>query len=309
MNKTEIIERFSKLNVYHRGHRRAPHKPLLLLIAISKLQQGKINLPYEEIEIALKPLLSAYAPPVSGRHQPELPYWHLQSDKLWEIEGAANLPRQKGGFPNMAGLRQSSGKLPQEVRHCLQQDQSLVIQLVKTLLNTHFPESLHEDILASVGLSLSTLSSQVEEPPGIYQTSRKRDPKFRDKILRAYEHQCALTGFRAALGGNYFGCEAAHVQWHAYDGPDTVENGLCLEPTMHKLFDAGAWTLTDERKVLVSADFTGSDSAIDRLRTLHGQRIRSPLPGNPPISQQYIRWHRTPELGGVFREPSLPFPV
>lgn len=305
MDKEEVLEKFSNLNIYRRGNRRAPHKPLLILIAISKLLQGQINLPYEEIEQILKPLLDAYAPPVSGNHQPELPYWHLQSDKLWEVSDAETLPRQLGGFPKKSGLRKSSGCFPKDILQVFREDQNFSKQIVSIILNKHFPESLHEDILAAVGM-IFLPESKTKEQPGIYLNDKKRDPKFRENILRAYEFQCALTGFRAALSGSYFGCEAAHVQWHAYGGPDNVDNGLCLEPTMHKLFDAGAWTLTDERQVLVSEHFTGSELAVDRLRTLHGQKIRSPLPGQPEVSQQYIRWHRNRDEGGVFREPALP---
>ena len=117
-----------------------------------------------------------------------------------------------------------------------------------------------------------------------------------------------LTGskrLRAALGGSYCGCEAAHVQWHAYNGSDTVDNGISLEPTLYKLFDAGVWTLSDDRRILVSAEFTGSDSAVERLREHHGRPLRDPLPGEMGVSKDYIRWHREPDLGGVFRRPAL----
>ncbi|MEO0455527.1 MAG: phosphorothioated DNA-binding restriction endonuclease [Cyanobacteria bacterium P01_A01_bin.114] len=304
MNQEQIIERFSNLNVGRSSGQRAPHKPLLLLVVIAKFQEGKTILSFDEIEEALSPLLATYAPPVK-KPDPKLPYWHLQSDQLWEIEGAEALPRQMGGFPKMAGLRRSSARLPESVIQCLRSDPALIEKIVKILLFEHFPESLHEDILATVGLSFSS-GFNSKEAEGTYTTTKKRDPKFRENVLRAYEHQCALTGFRAALAGNFFACEAAHVQWHAFDGPDSVDNGLCLEPTMHKLFDAGAWSLSDDRRVLVSANFTGSDFAIQRLRTLHGQSIRSPLAGHPEVSPEYIRWHRERQLGGVFREPALP---
>jgi putative restriction endonuclease len=143
------------------------------------------------------------------------------------------------------------------------------------------------------------------EEQTVYGVKRGRDPRFREAVLRAYEHRCAVTGFRAALGGSYFGCEAAHIQWHAYDGPDTVANGLAMEPTLHKLFDAGAWTLTDDRRILVSAEFTGTDEAVARLRSHHGRSILSPQAGEPLVSTKYIRWHREKEHGGVFRLPAL----
>jgi predicted restriction endonuclease len=33
--------------------------------------------------------------------------------------------------------------------------------------------------------------------------------------------------------------------------PSTVANGLALTPTLHKLFDHGAWSLDDSRRVIV----------------------------------------------------------
>ena len=88
-------------------------------------------------------------------------------------------------------------------------------------------------------------------------------------------------------------------------GPDRVDNGLALQPTLHLLFDRGAWTMTDDRRVVVSRRFTGSEEAVSLLRGLHGRRLRDPLPGCAPVSSEFIRWHREPERGGVFRGPGL----
>lgn len=301
----KLLEHVRALNVNRSGNRRAPHKPLLLLVAIANLVKGRRELDFNEVERLLRPLLNAYAPPVRSRHQPELPYWHLQSDKLWEIDGAAKLQRQASGFPRISALRESSGHLPLQFAKVLLEDRHLREKVVHLILETHFPESLHDDILATVGLP-STLESYCAEELTPYVTSRRRDPRFRENVLRAYEQRCAITGFQAALGGSFFGCEAAHVRWFAYEGPDTLDNGLAMEPTLHKLFDAGAWSLTDDRRVLVSAEFTGSEEALSRLRSLHGRPIRQPLPGHPQVSVRYIHWHRNRSKGGVFREPALP---
>jgi putative restriction endonuclease len=300
----QLLERIRSINVNRSGDRRAPHKPLLLLVAIAKLLQGVRELGFGEIESLLRPLLNAYAPPVSGKHEPKLPYWHLRSDQLWEIPAAAELPLQQGGFPQMEALRTTSGHLPEAYARALLASEKLVANVVQMILTAHFPESLHDDILAAVGLSSFSAISVAEEQAS-YGLVRKRDPRFRELVLRAYEYRCAVTGFQAALGGSYFGCEAAHVKWHAYDGPDVVENGLAMEPTLHKLFDAGAWSLTDDRKILVSADFTGSDEAVMKIRNLHGQSLRQPQPGVPLVSTEFIRWHREKAHGGVFRQPAL----
>lgn len=205
----------------------------------------------------------------------------------------------------MGALRASVGRLPDDVANLLLSDAGLVQQVIRHLLEEHFPPSVHDDIRSSVGLDIY----EQENSPYLSVTptvASARDPAFRQAVLRAYEHRCAFSGFRAALAGSFFGCEAAHVKWHAYDGPDIVANGIALEPTIHKLFDAGAWSLTDDRKILVSANYTGSDVAVERLRQQHGKHLRSPLPGEPLVASEFIRWHRDPKLGGVFREPSLP---
>jgi putative restriction endonuclease len=304
-NQEQYLNLVRGINVFRRGDRRAPHKPLLLLVAIAKLLRGERELAFAEAESTLNPLLISYAPPVRARHQPELPYWHLRSDGLWEVPDAESLPRQAGGFPQMAALRSSSGHLVTDFAEALLSKPELVQATVNALLEDHFPKSIHDDILAAVGLELPEADSLAEGPPMVY-VAKRRDPRFRQIVLRAYEHRCAVTGFRAALGGLYFGCEAAHVQWHAYCGPDTMDNGIAVEPTLHKLFDAGAWTLTDDRRVLVSADLTGTDETVTRIRSFHGKAIRPPLPGEAQISVKYIRWHREPNLGGVFRPPALP---
>ncbi len=305
MNSNQVLDKIRHINVNKSGERRAPHKPLLLLLAIAKLLEGQRDISFTEVEKHLGPLLTAYAPPVKKRHQPELPYWHLKSDELWEVTDAVDLPRQAKGFPRIPALRKTSGHLEVSIAKALLTDRALTQQAVQLLLEDHFPESLHEDIVAAVGLNLPE-TDHVMEQQTKYVTTRRRDPKFREKILRAYEYRCAASGFRAALGGTYFGCEAAHVQWHAQNGPDTVENGMALEPTLHKLFDAGAWSLTDDRRILVSADFTGTDETVERVRNLHGQPLRSPQLGEPLIAIEFIRWHRGPSRGGVFREPAIP---
>ena len=299
-----VLGKISKLRTYQHGERRAPHKPLLLLFAIGQRMRAKDSLPYPAVRNALLPLLNAYARPVQNQHQPELPYWYLRSDKLWQVEGAEGLPLTLGGFPRRDALRRTSGRLDDEVQQIIATDPDGTRVVVKRILDEHFPSALHEDILAAVGINLLPENSVIDAPDAAVGM-RSRDPRFRANVLRAYEYQCAATGFRAALGGSYFGCEAAHVRWHSYEGPDDVANGIALEPTLHKLFDAGAWTLTDDRRILVSQQFTGSEQAVNKLRGLHGKYLRSPLDGEPKVALEFIRWHREAGLGGVFRLPAL----
>ena len=84
--------------------------------------------------LAVRESRNAYAPPVRARHQPELPYWHLRSDGLWEVPGAEGFARQSGGFPQMAALRASMGHLAPDFAEALLADRQLVAAVVGELL-------------------------------------------------------------------------------------------------------------------------------------------------------------------------------
>ena len=201
----------------------------------------------------------------------------------------------------MWALAESDVGVPYALLGQLTSDSGLIEKAARRILEQYFPESLWGSVLESAGLSLGFESASSE--PVMFKRKR-RNPNFRKEVLRAYEHRCAVTGFRAALGGSYFAVEAAHVRWHAYEGEDSVGNGLALNPLMHLLFDRGAWSLTDDRRIIVSAEFTGSDEATRDLRSFHGHPLRPPVQG-APVSIESIRWHREPQQGGVFRGPGL----
>ena len=298
--RDRLLAAIGNLNVSVVGDRRAPHKPLLLLIALGRVQRGLPRLmEFEEATAELLPLLRRFAPPVRNKPEPKLPYWHLRGDEIWEVPGGDELPRQRGGFPRMGPLRRTNAGLKPEFFDLLAGDPKLVAEVGLRLLDAHFPETLTAAVAAEARFGVE---------PMRYETvhRRKRDAAFPREVLRAYEHRCVVTGFRAALDGTYLGVEAAHVRAHCYDGPDVVANGMVLTPTMHKLFDHGAWSLTDDRRVLVSSKFTGSDEATVLLRAHHGRPLREPLPGDEPVAPEFIRWHREPDFGGIFREPALP---
>jgi len=296
-----FLEQVERIHVYAQGDRRAPHKPLLLLVALARLLGGKTRTAdFATWTEALLPLLVEFAPPVQSHHQPQYPYWYLRSDGLWEVTEADELPLTAGGFPQMDPLRETAAGLPHELHETLVKEPQLVRRSVRLLLDRHFSPTLHESILDAVGLDLSVIPiEEVHERPG-------RDPDFRRTLLRAYEYRCAVSGFRASLSGTHFGVEAAHVMWFACGGPDTTANGVVLNPLLHLLFDRGAWTLTDDRRVVVSEHFSGNAEALRTLRSYHGHRIRDPLPSASPVEVDYIRWHREPDQGGVFRQPALP---
>lgn len=68
--------------------------------------------------------------------------------------------------------------------------------------------------------------------------------RWRASVLQAWDRQCASCGSDGQIGGATIGVDAAHGRWFAFDGPDSVDNGLALCTLHHKLFDLGAVGLT-----------------------------------------------------------------
>ena len=92
MNREEFLTALDNLNVWKRGGVRAPHKPLLLLLALGRLSQDENRLVrYEDVEARLRQLLERFGPPRQVTH-PEFPFWHLQTDGIWEIPDRDSLP-------------------------------------------------------------------------------------------------------------------------------------------------------------------------------------------------------------------------
>jgi putative restriction endonuclease len=81
----------------------------------------------------------------------------------------------------------------------------------------------------------------------------ERSAGFRDKVLKEYAFKCVVTDLETSpvpasrLKGLI---EAAHVQPVSAGGPDDISNGLTLTPSVHRLFDAGLFTLEESESSL-----------------------------------------------------------
>lgn len=291
----EILERFANITVWKAGGERAPHKPFLILLALAGLQRGDPRLTsYDELDQPLRKLLIDFGPPRKSYH-PEYPFWHLQSDGLWEIPQRADLQREldersrKNNPPKSVLVRLGAeGGLPAPLYDTLCGEPELVNRIVTELLDDNFPPSVHQDILDAVGMPWVAVGPR-----------RPRDPAFRETILRIYEHRCAVCGYDGQLENTDLGLEAAHIKWHAAGGTDTRDNGLALCSFHHKALDRGAISLDDDHGILVSQHVRGSHGVGELLLQFIGQPIRPPLAGESPPANENIDWHRRE----VFREP------
>ncbi|MBM7438066.1 phosphorothioated DNA-binding restriction endonuclease [Streptomyces sp. HB132] len=290
------VERTAQLRQWTRSGARAPHKPLLFLYALSRFQQDADDeLRYSTVEQDLRRLLAEYGP--GNRTTPAYPFHHLVSDGVWEVR------TERGPGSPGTGVRElratgAAGRLTPELRAALRRDPPLLGRMTRVLLDLNFPPSLHGELCEAVGLELE------EAETGLVSAKRRqRDRRMREMVLTAYEYQCAFCGYDGRIGAVPVGLEAAHVRWWAFDGPDDLDNGLCLCSLHHKLFDKGVLGLGEGRgeghRILVSQSFVGrSTAAREHVITLAGRPVIGPQSGVRPIAAAHRSWHTSQVFQG-----------
>lgn len=300
MKHDEFLRTLDRLNLWRRDGQRAPHKPLLLLLALGRVARGRDRLTrYRDIEGPLKALLVRFGPPRKSLH-PEFPFGRLRTDGLWEIPGDEALPATTSGDLHSRALiaHDAMGGFTEPLYELLLSNPRLVHEATQALLDGHFPRSLHDDIRTAAGLPY-----HIADAP-LRPDATGRDPAFRDQVLREYERRCAVCGFDIRIQDELLGLEAAHIKWHAAGGPDIVPNGLALCVVHHKALDRGALGLkSDQRgfKVLISSEFHGQSGALRWLRDFHDQPLRPPQSNESKPRLEFVTWHARE----VFRKPAL----
>ena len=294
MDRETIIQKFETLTLWRRAGKRAPHKPLLVLYAIEELRrEGNRFTPYSEIDEHLRKLLKEFGPR-QANYRPQYPFWRLQNDNVWEVTNAHEIVPNSSGDARKRDLLDYNvaGGFHEVIAKQFQNDPKLTSEIIQNLLDAHFPPSLHEDILQAVGIELPLqISSQ-----------QRTDSNFRANILKAYEYKCAVCGFDVKLGTSSIALEASHIKWRRAEGPDREDNGLALCSLHHKLFDRGAFALSDQLEILVSDDAHGSVGFEEWLMRFHGEKINFPQRQSYYPASEFIGWHVREVFQGDYRE-------
>ena len=168
----------------------------------------------------------------------------------------------------------------------------MILTAARDLVLSNFPATVAPDVLEAAGLDprevlgADALIPEATGGPG----ERRRGVGWQFAVLEAWDRQCAFCGYDGQFAGASVGIEAAHVRWFAFDGPDSLDNGLALCALHHKLFDLGALGLDTELRVMVSAKFSARTPAGRAVYDLHGHEL-APRPGTPLPAPAHVEWH------------------
>jgi putative restriction endonuclease len=277
MTKEEIRFKLIQIKKWRQGDIRAPHKPLLLLMYLARLSRGITKpLSFGETEEELTDLLKTFGPS-RDKYKAFEPFVRLGNDGIWNLT-----PQVNNKSVSISELRSVNpiGELIPEIQRVLVKDPLFLEECVQLLLDDNFPDSIHEEIRSAIGLTNKM----------VLVKKSTRDPKFREEVLKAYEYTCAVCGFNLRIKNALAGVEAAHVKWHAMNGPDTLSNGLALCTMHHKLFDLGAMGINVNMQLTVSPQTNGAGKEL-WLNRFEGKPIRSPQKSYALPSDVFLAWH------------------
>ncbi len=109
---------------------------------------------------------------------------------------------------------------------------------------------------------------------------------FRIAVTDAYGRACAATGEHSLPV-----LDAAHIRPYACDGPHDVRNGILLRSDLHRLFDKGYVTVTEELEFEVSPRLREDYSNGKSYYPLRGKRIALPANARFAPDVEFLRWH------------------
>ena len=320
MTPDQLLDRLAAVRIDRSHGGRAPHKPLMLLLALARvgLGPGSRLIPYETADERFKELWEDFGRP-GAPPRVHYPFGRLRNDdRLWEIPEESQLSTGRAADIRVGEARGLgiTGGFRREVHDLLWDRPELVSRAARQILSQHFPPSIHQDILDAVRLAAGPSSHGLDEP--MPRRGRKvreytpRDPRFRKAVLEAYDERCAVCEHDIRFGDRPLGLEAAHIRWHSHDGRDVVPNGLALCSVHHKALDLGAMGLEGKGggyRVMVSGRVRGRSPAARRLVGLRGRAIRSPVRARDAPDRGVVEYPYSVHPGGIVFSRSSPHPL
>lgn len=316
--KQDSLIKYSKQFTKLRRDRKnggAPHKPVLLLAICRLFEKGII--PSNRIYITpelLSEFKTIWSRLVTTQHNSNfsLPFFHMKSEPFWELftKGYHEIPiTSSNSIRSFKGLNETVdfAKIDQEL--CLlllHRESNLTIQ--QLLIETYFPKrSYFNDSESNSQLDLFgkelLMESPVEYKRKMNQLIQKLDENeleeelyvrggaFKREIPKLYNFQCAVSGMRVDSASNAQMVDACHIVPFSVSKDDTVSNGISLSPNIHRAFDRGLISFSDDYRVLVSKSIVESNSPYS-IKQFDGKPILLPKTDSYQPSIDNLRWHR-----------------
>lgn len=273
----------------------APHKPLTILFALSKVLRNERYIDYKtergELQDYIWEFTNRPTPPNCLQ-----PLCRLENDshelRFWEVV-PNGLPKNAAGDiqPGTALMADLKAGFTPSIYDWLRKNPVWVYEFITGIMRDNFPETRWTDVLDGLNINVSRLKITPSQSDWFPITNR--DPGFPRMVLAAYDYRCCVCGLKLYLNNKPFPMEAAHIRWKARGGLCQVANGLSLCPTHHYAFDRGLWTLSQKHRVVLS-DALKIDSRRDTFfKPYEGYDITECLlEAESAPAEANLHWHR-----------------
>lgn len=310
------IKYLTKLNRATNNGIKAPHKPILLLSILQLIRKGEIvsNRIYitPELVLAFKNNWNTLVT-TNNVCTFSLPFFHLQSEPFWRLTPARSGARALKSISSLKSLTDNIAYA--EI------DQPLFLLMMDTVTNTiletilldcYFPATkvfyYKETSLVQYTLELEIKNQLLNDSKEEYQVKMQmlegvlseeeiqeerfiRGGLFKKEIPRIYNHQCCISDMKIQTTMNTQMVDACHIIPISISNDDTISNGICLSPNLHRAFDRGLLTINENYIVRISPRVKESNSPYG-ITQFEGKQINLPQDVKLYPSSQNLHWHR-----------------
>lgn len=314
---SSLLIQLTTLNREITKYGKAPHKPILLLAVVDGFEKGYLK--GRQIPIS-EDLLTSFHDYwkllVNTQNEAHfyLPFYHLGSEKsgFWQLKlyAGKEIPVTK------SNSIKSYKALYQTVEYALlSEDLALALQnpvqrneLKMALLERYFPdkasnlykspilysEVIKKDILYDPAENYARKVIRKFEQMNVAEREEElilRSHIFRKAVLEIYDGRCAISGMKLEFGNNFSMVDACHIVPFADAQGDTITNGIALSPTLHRAFDRGLVSVSNDYRVLVHPRLTDHFPEVG-IRQFNRQEIYLPQDSRFYPSPEKFAQHR-----------------
>lgn len=304
------LQQFTNLRVNKSASRGdAPHKPIMLL---SVIQAYRLNW-FQQNRITLSPDLirlfrTIWSQLVVTDHRPTFvyPFFHLSSSAFWRL-----IPQEVGDTRIQKDYWMCKSvetcsrildyvEIDRELSAFLQNEQPRKL-LETAILNYYFPDTmvLYKQVMAEL-FDQDDVQPFIEIPGSNVDTAILdenlyiiRGGTFKKIIPQIYNNTCAISKSRfVSVQASMSMIDACHIIPFSETRDDSVNNGIALCPNLHRAFDRGLLSVSDDYTVLISRSLVEDSSSPYNLSQFEGQKIFLPFNEQLYPSLENFAWHR-----------------
>ncbi len=152
MSHELIRANFNAIKVWKRKGSQAPHKPLLILLAIKYIADGKRWIEFKDLAQKLEKLLDDFSPE-SKVSNPHYPFWRLQADGIWEVHPQDYFETNSSGDVSAKQLLQHNayGGFKDYIADVFIKDSKFALEIAQQILEKHFEWQARQALIKKFG--------------------------------------------------------------------------------------------------------------------------------------------------------------